>query len=177
MRTVLAAVDYVDMSFSLRCSLAGRKTWTDHPPKMQKPAVRLRPSFEAEDHKKELTMVVTVCGHMPNVKKIAWVARHEAWDVFAKWRPESLHLAYRSLLEENASAKNISADDYVAKLPSFKECADLVDVVQNSGYKYFISEVLQEAVAGSHRAVDCMKYLTHIKCTLKDYRATLLPDL
>ena len=89
-------------------------------------------------------MVVTVCGRTPNVNKIAWVARNKAWDVFAKWRPESRHLAYRSLLEKNVSAKNISADDYVAKLPSFKECADLVDVVQNASFKYFISKVFRK---------------------------------
>ena len=39
----------------------------------------------AEDHKKELMVVLTVCGHMPDVNKIACLARNKAWDVLAKW--------------------------------------------------------------------------------------------
>ena len=141
--------------------------------------------LEADDHKKEMTMVVTLCGHMPYVNKIVWLARHDAWDVFAKWLPESHHLGISQLLEDNVKFRNTSADDNMAKLPSFLECADWVDVVQNQGFWNLIttSEAMKEAVTGSGptellHAVNgaIMKDLTHIKCTCKDYFASLLPD-
>ena len=47
----------------------------------------------------------------------------------------------QQLLEDNVRFRNISADDYMAKLPSFLECADLVDIVHNQGFGNLITTV------------------------------------
>ena len=48
---------------------------------------RIATKLEAEDHKKELTMAVSVCDHMLDVNNIAWLGRNKARDRSeATWR-------------------------------------------------------------------------------------------
>ena len=103
-------------------------------------------------------------GHKLDVYNIAWLARDKPCDVFAKWWPESLL---------RGQAVQLS------------RVCDLVGVVQNPGFKNFLttSNAMKEAIAGSapaemlHAVLGAIvKDLAHIKGTFEDYKATLPPD-
>ena len=133
-------------------------------------------------------MVVTVCGHMPDVNKIACLNRYKSMGdvrevVDRESSPGISQFARRECELQEQFCERLH---HISKLPSILVCADWVDVGQNPVFRTLIttSKAMKEAVAGSaptevlHAVLGAnMKDVAHIECTLKDCRATLLPDL
>ena len=109
--------------------------------------------LEAEDHKKELMMVVAVCGHMPYVNKIVWHARNKAWHVFVKWWPENLHLAYRSC------SRIMSGSGTCRRTTTWPNCPAFLSVP--TGLILCMTKVSGTSSPRCHRAFACCAWCHH----------------